>query len=169
MNLELKSIKHSAFASQETHCYEAAIYLDGEPFALTSNDGGGGCDRGAKHPKCKLTIEEYRAKHKEIEAYFKTLPTERVQWGDDPDEAVDIQPTSEGWCHDQVTLFLTAKDLKRMLKNKVVLHETATGKTGTLNRKYSPVDLPAIKGKFPGHTILNSLDFEAALKLFTSK
>ena len=27
--IELKNIKHSEFASEETHCYEATLYVDG--------------------------------------------------------------------------------------------------------------------------------------------
>jgi hypothetical protein len=31
-------------ASQETHCFEATIYVDGKRFCQVSNDGHGGCD-----------------------------------------------------------------------------------------------------------------------------
>ena len=44
MKIELKSIKHAEFASQETNCYSARIYIDGKAFANVSNDGHGGCD-----------------------------------------------------------------------------------------------------------------------------
>ena len=30
MKLEMKSIKHSAFASEETYCYEGYVYVDGK-------------------------------------------------------------------------------------------------------------------------------------------
>jgi len=38
MKIELKNIKHSEFASQETNCYQATIYIDGTIFGdiLTS-------------------------------------------------------------------------------------------------------------------------------------
>ena len=44
MKIELKNIKHSEFASQETHCYEATLYIDGKRVAIVGNDGHGGCD-----------------------------------------------------------------------------------------------------------------------------
>ena len=44
MKLELKSIQYSSFASQETSCYQAKLYVDGKPFATVGNEGCGGCD-----------------------------------------------------------------------------------------------------------------------------
>ena len=44
MKLELKNIKHSEFASHETFCYEANLYVNGKPFAHVSNDGQGSAD-----------------------------------------------------------------------------------------------------------------------------
>ena len=44
MKIELKNIKHSEFASHETHCYQATLYVDGKRTATVSNDGNGGCD-----------------------------------------------------------------------------------------------------------------------------
>ena len=42
--LTLKNIKHAEFASQETHCFEATIYLHGKPAIKVENDGRGGAD-----------------------------------------------------------------------------------------------------------------------------
>ena len=44
MKIELRNIKHSAFASQETHCYQATIYVDGKKVGDVSNHGHGGSD-----------------------------------------------------------------------------------------------------------------------------
>jgi hypothetical protein len=43
--ITLKNLKHAEFASEETHCYSATVYLDGKRFCLASNDGHGGPDR----------------------------------------------------------------------------------------------------------------------------
>ena len=59
MKLEMKNIKHSEWASEETHCYQASLYVDGKPFAIVSNDGQGGSDRDYPHPKFK---GDYRAR-----------------------------------------------------------------------------------------------------------
>lgn len=44
MKLELKNIKYANWASQETACYDATLYIDGQPFATVSNSGHGGAD-----------------------------------------------------------------------------------------------------------------------------
>ena len=44
MKITLKNIKYAAFASQETSCFEATIYLDGKRLCIVSNEGRGGCD-----------------------------------------------------------------------------------------------------------------------------
>lgn len=44
MNITLKNIKYSAFASQETHCFEATIYINNKRFCIVHNQGHGGCD-----------------------------------------------------------------------------------------------------------------------------
>jgi hypothetical protein len=44
MEIELKNIKRSEMASQETHCYSATIYVNGKKAGTVDNDGYGGCD-----------------------------------------------------------------------------------------------------------------------------
>lgn len=44
MKVELKNVKYSAFASQETHCFEATVYIDGKRAGTVSNEGYGGPD-----------------------------------------------------------------------------------------------------------------------------
>lgn len=164
MNLELKSIKHSEFASEETFCYEAAIYLDKKPLALVSNDGKGGCDRGGKHPRCKLTPLEYHAKMQGIQAYFKTLPAKQETCGD---YKFDHQPDLESWCGDQVAAHLQAKDLKKLLKAKITLHDTEKNQICTIKRKYEPAQLARIETANKGFTVLNALTFDEAFAIYS--
>lgn len=42
--LELRNVKHAEFASEETACYRATLYVDGRKFCEVSNEGHGGCD-----------------------------------------------------------------------------------------------------------------------------
>jgi hypothetical protein len=67
MKIELKNVKHSVFASHETDCFNAAIYIDGKKAGTVENSGQGGCD--LIHP---------RALGEQIEAYAKTLPQRDV-------------------------------------------------------------------------------------------
>ena len=44
MKIELKNFKHAEFASHETHCYEATVWVDGKRAFYASNEGHGGAD-----------------------------------------------------------------------------------------------------------------------------
>lgn len=43
--ITIKNLKYAAFASQETSCFEATVYLDGKRFCTAGNEGSGGPDR----------------------------------------------------------------------------------------------------------------------------
>lgn len=43
MKFELKNVKHSKFASEETECFQASLYADGKKIGFCSNQGFGGC------------------------------------------------------------------------------------------------------------------------------
>jgi len=44
MKIELKNVKHSEFASRETDCFQASVYIDGKKAGTVGNDGQGGCN-----------------------------------------------------------------------------------------------------------------------------
>jgi hypothetical protein len=44
MKIELKNIKYASFASHETNCYSASIYVDGKKAGTVDNQGYGGAD-----------------------------------------------------------------------------------------------------------------------------
>ena len=120
MNLEMKSIKHFASGSEETYCYTATVYLDGKPFADVGNDGQGGCDRVPPHDKTPFTKVQgaWREKFQEIEEYFASLPKTDVGKYEWSPEGFD--QTFEYWCADQVSNFLSKKDMKRLLNRCLV-------------------------------------------------
>mgnify|MGYP000235750818 FL=1 len=161
MKLELKNIKHTAWASEETHCYQASLYVDGKPVAIVSNDGHGGCDRDYDHPKFK---GDYRATMKAVDAYFKSLPKT---------DASDIFPEGleqclEYWCADQVNNFLVSRELKKKLKSHVLFQFKY--KDGIYQSKYHPTvtDGDWVINKQAGETrrILNDMPFADALVIW---
>ena len=161
MKLELKNIKHTAWASEETHCYQASLYVDGKPVAIVSNDGHGGCDRDYDHPKFK---GDYRATMKAVDAYFKSLPKT---------DACDIFPEGmeqelEFWCADQVNNFLVSHELKKKLKSHVLFQFKY--KDGIYQSKYHPTvtDGDWVINKQAGETrrILNDMPFADALVIW---
>ena len=156
MKIELKNIKPREFASQETNCYEATIYIDGKKAGIVDNDGRGGCDN--VHPR-ELAVK--------IDEYAKTLPKMSIGTGSN---AVEIEQNHETIFGDLLTEWLHAKDLKRALSRYVMftrddgrLYQSAGMKKDALAKYLSEPKLPeAIKSK----EILNLMPFDKALKIY---
>ena len=147
MKLELKNIKHTAWASEETHCYQASLYVDGKPVATVSNDGHGGADRYYDHPKCVYSGRSaWCDKMQEVHEYFKSLPNTH-----------GMEQCLEFWCADQVNDWLSARELKKKLK-KEFLFQFADG-VGVFAHK----DRPSRAHKA---TILNDMPFADALAIW---
>ena len=156
MKLELKNIKHTSWASEETHCYQASLYVDGKPVAIVSNDGRGGADRDYSHPKFK---GEYRAKMAEVHEYFDGLPPSPFSYeGADGVMIHDSLPqTLEFWCCDQVNDWLSARELKNKLKKQFLFQ--FADKVGVFAHKTRP-------SRAHKATILNDLPFDEALAIW---
>lgn len=156
MKIELKNIKHAEFASEETNCFQASVYIDGKRAGTVENDGRGGCN--TYHP---YQIEEA------INAYAETLPAKKMQVGD---QEFDLQPDADILIGDLLVQHLLAKDLKRALSNRVLF----VGKDGALREtKKMPKDLlagllthPDLPAKLGSDIILNFMPFTLALQTY---
>ena len=149
MKIELKNIKYAKFASQETNCYEAAIYIDGKKVGYVHNDGQGGCDHVYPY-SVQMQIDEYAA----------TLPEK------------------DGFPQDHETIFgdlfldwLTEKDLKNLLKTNVVFTRednifTLKIKPATMNLTLS---IAGLAERLKATAILNLMPFADAIKIYRSK
>ena len=161
MKLELKNIKHTAWASEETHCYQASLYVNGIAVALVSNDGHGGCDRDYAHPKFK---GNYRDTMHKIHEYFASLPKTNP-CDIFPD---GIEQSLEIWCCDQVNAWLSARELKKKLKSHVLFQ--LKYKDGVFQTKFHPTVTNGewVINKQSGETrrILNDLPFADALAIW---
>ena len=164
MNLEMKSIKHSNFASQETYCYQAVVYLDGKPFADVSNDGHGGCDYVHPHDKSPLIKVKgaWSKKFQEIEEYFASLPKQDVGKYDWCLEGFDQK--FEYWCHEQVENFLHKRDMKKAFKKYKIVRRKCDkeGKVYMFNHPHDHKST-AITYRWPEAVILNDLPEAEAL------
>ena len=156
MNLEMKSIKHSQWASQETHCYTANVYLDGKPFAVVSNDGHGGCDYDYAHPKFK---GDYRVTMKRVDDYFASLPMQDVGKYDWSPEG--FAQKFEYWCSDQVNDFLFRKEMRKVMK-KNHLFKTSEGLFEMSHKACSQI----IHRDYPDAVILNEIPEAEALEIY---
>ena len=167
MKLELKNIKHTSWASEETHCYQASLYVNGKPLAIVSNDGHGGCDFDYAHPKFEPHTRyfgglggDYRSVMSEVHDYFASLPKTKP---------CDLFPegmeqTLEFWCADQVNDWLSARDLKRMMRTQILFQKEGEEEAGVFRTKYYP---KVTDGTFcNGRRILNDMPFADALAIW---
>lgn len=146
MKLELKNIKYTEWASQETLCYQAALYVNGKPLAIVSNDGSGGCDRETPHPKHK---GDFRADMQKVHEYFAALP---------PEEKYGTAQRLEYWCADTVNDYLTARDLKKELRKKFLF--TLKNRAGLFESGDRPMPSAGVA------VILNDVPFDDALAIY---
>jgi len=108
MKVELKNVKFCEWASQETNCFNASIWIDGKRAGKVGNEGHGGCNW-------------YEFKDRKLEQafydYCKNLPPIPVSWGDG---FMDMNAD----CHigDLFTEFMRMKDYKRWCRKQTVFH-----------------------------------------------
>ena len=134
MKLELKNIKHSEFASEETNCYQGRVYVDGKPMIEVSNEGHGGCDN--QYPIKPFTDDD-------IEKVDKWCRDNLPKWISKYDKKKEKNDTDlELWCGEQVVKFLLSRDLKRLMNRKIVyvknkeIYEYTFKKTKKLEQKH---------------------------------
>jgi len=103
MRIELRNIKYAAFASQETSCFEATVYIDGTKAGTVSNEGHGGCNW--YHPN------ELEAR---LTTHAKTLPPAKVEGYGELEYDADLL------VGELLEAALLEKDFKRDIKSKVL-------------------------------------------------
>lgn len=176
MKIELKNFKHAEFASHETHCYEATVYVDGKRAFYASNDGHGGADfyeplhSIRKDPK--EARSEFDAVMAKVEAHCATLPKWRSKFAVEDNMDVDI----EILIGDIINKKLLAKDLKKLLKSRVLmLDENDDGELAIFEVKHKGVraikkpHVVATASRYPSAIILNSLAFDEALEIYSGE
>jgi len=102
MKVELRNVKHAAFASEETSSFEATVYIDGKKAGTVHNDGHGGPDM---HDPFDL--------HAKLEAWAKTLPPYELGGEKHPHSA----ETAVG---DLFDAWMLARNLRRLTAKSVV-------------------------------------------------
>lgn len=121
-NVELKNVKTSKFASEETLCFEASVYINGVKAGSVSNDGRGGCNMW--HPW---------ALEKQVEAIAKALPK----------FAKETFEVADAYVFDLLERIDVEKEVKRKMKTAVYFK----GADGSLRitGKLTPVQLHGLQ------------------------
>ena len=142
MKIELRNIKYAAFASQETSCYEATIYIDGQKVGTVENNGHGGCDHIHPHA-VEQRINEWAAPDDAEIIFGKLLNT-----------------------------WLQERDLKRAMSRRILfrrdgrLMETNAHSAAELKARLGQTDLAE---KLRAEVILNLLPFADASAIYRAR
>ena len=162
MKLELKNIKHANWASEETQCYDAVLYVDGDPFLMVSNEGRGGADRDDQDPRFKGDFTSKYGALREYcrEAYkFKGF---RDTW---------INGSIELACHTLLEDHLESKFYKKVLKQVCFVDDNGDLLSFPKRVKPSPTIYNTIREQrddLKNVTFLNELSFDDAVSQIKS-
>ncbi len=157
MKFELKAIKHSEFASHETNCFEAKLYVDGKILCGVSNDGQGGCDH---RYSVKGSPDDMFAR---LEAIDEELGKTKIKF-----DFGDLDNSLELIVGDLMTKHLIDKDIKKSLKKICYFN---SDEIYTLQAKYkpTPANIEAVKQCDwwkPDSIILNGKSVEECRQYF---
>ena len=159
MKLELKNLKHAEFASQETNCFEAKLYINGVFSATLTNDGHGGSDYvywEKNVPTTKKQVEDYLAKN------VDTMSSRPEEWKD-----LAHPFCLEYWVADEVEILLASRRLKKAFKKKILFKKGKEVWEWKSNIPITPSLIEKWKAKNPKVTeILNTMEFEKALEVY---
>lgn len=166
MKIEIKNLKHSEFASDETDCFEATVYINGKRAFLARNQGFGGCND--YHPLKATAGEQNNVWNQvtEVNDYLKTLPPVITDLKNDDGTFWEYQKDLDSVISDLVNDELSAKQLKKIMRKITVL--TDEGSICTYPAKYKPTTeaFEQIERHKGIKVVLNRLPFDEALKIF---
>ena len=158
MKIELKNINHSEFASHETFCYEANLYVEGKPFAHVRNDGQGSADYLYRDDRF-LDGEAWNKCH----ALLKIHCADKFRWtmGDGW-----IEGSIETACHELMADRLIRKDLNKALKEPCYLDGNQIVSYNVSSKRPNIFDQLRRQLKKPELVFLNELPKDEAFKMF---
>ncbi len=157
MKLELKKLQYSEFASHETHCFQADIWVDGKKTLLADNDGRGGpnhyadacTDSPRPNAEILLLIDKIVDEHKgELKAAYGDWVDE---WG-----------SNSTLISMMIKRKLNEKDLKKDLRKYVLFINEAGELMQVKTNTRSPTEIERIRQRENCTVILNEMPFEEA-------
>jgi hypothetical protein len=158
MQIELRGFKHAKFASEETNCFEAVVYIDGAKAGTVRNDGHGGSNAYQPH-----------SLYERLKAYSETLPPRPLKLT--PEKTVMIPQSPDILIGDLVNRELIARDYRRLIKTAVVFTK-ADGHAYTLRARkpFTVAEYIANRDKIPALRdavqILNNMPEAEALAIY---
>jgi len=161
MKLELKKIKYCKWMSEETHCYNAIVYVDDKAMIEVSNEGhGGGNSEWAIKPFTQQDVDKVNAWCE------KNLP--KWKGFEDKEYNTDL----EMWCGEEMNKYLTDKylksDFKKDIKSKILFVENKGLRQITFKKCKTLTDahFNYFKSKHPNISALNFMPQDKAFKIY---
>lgn len=151
--ITLKSIKHMASLSEETYCYSARLYVDGELWGMVRNAGHGGCDEfigenGRSYSDLHDLNLRIAATYDPIEGYGSSLECDL-----------------ELICHDIIGKYLEERDFKRWLRKPVFIADDGSIRSYSLPSNIGlQTALKQLKARNPKIEFLNDLPQDQAFE-----
>lgn len=164
-NIQLKNIKHTEWASHETHCYTASLYWQGHRIGAVGNDGHGGCDWA------DVTNKRLWA---EMLEWIKAQPGIVCDF-EDPNtgEPAVLDASPDIICADLVSDFLITKDVKRIMAKKVLFTKAGEkglyATKGARNAAEREHWVSQISQREDTGVVLNSLPIDDAVKIYRAE
>lgn len=156
MKIELKKINFDARATEETNCFSASLYVNGEEIGIVSNKGRGGCDWFSGDQ------EKYDAADKWCKA---NIPPRKFYGQEQPSDL-------ESYYNELLEDHLVRKEVKKLMKSRILFVNEAgelreAGYKGV--RKIEQMHIDYFKSRNPGQKILNELPEDEAFQIFKEK
>ena len=177
--ITIGSLKVAEFASEETTCFSATVYLDGKAFARASNEGRGGNTNFEPLGRKGWNDPAFQKMLKEAEAFASSFPPEVTEYDDpqDPSQKMTIPYSLEylvnGLVEDTRFQKRMASAYRRTAKRRVLflkpdgkVYQTAVIPDLTTNTARIFDVCQKIKAKNPEAVILNMLPPAKAVELF---
>ena len=163
MKITLKNLKVAEFASEETTCFSATVYLDGKRAMTVRNAGHGG-----SHFMEPLNgdRDKFRAAQNRLAAHAATLPPEDLGFLDGNGNPATYQPDIEWLINEALTDALHLKDMKRSLKKVVGFKAGEPDDMRTWNVKADAHGIARVKHHTPGVKLLNEMSEADALAVW---
>ena len=161
-HIELKNIKRVAHFSEETHCYTAVLYVDGERWGCVSNRGHGGADEF--HGEGERNYSDIEALNILI---GETFPT--YAFDDTSTTSFAFKQDLEMVCADLVNQWLRDKEFTRAMKSKVLFTKPeAQGVWQVAVKKpyTAQTTLDIMRANHPTYTYLADLPVDEAKAIY---
>lgn len=160
MNIKLKNVKHLVFSSNETECFEAAIYINNKKAGFAHNSGQGGSTNITPYATYQI-IENYAKTLPKIDLYAYSVSQSNNfnELGGDSSRFMDQD--ADIFINTLLSQHLQEKHLKKLCKKQVLFRKPNTtyqdNEYDVINLKFSLEVKNKIIAKYGvGTTFLNS-------------